>query len=545
MIWKLSLASIFVLAMNAFAFEAMPEPPPIAGWTWSPGDFVLRDPSGTLALSPGQGYDTLAASPKGHCFSKSSRIPVEGKGKDAGEPQRGSFDFDDTESTSKLREQIGSRMKLSGQTGIINASAEMESKTTEEHSSIARRAILKSVVELEAEALDTSKLKFDRGPIEVVHNGTVRAFRSMCGDYYVRAVVRGGEFSAVYSFTSFSKAHTEDFRAAFKIAATYLTASGSGAAEFTQAAQFLATQRDTKFRAAWAGPALKIGTLDVKSLLDYAKDFPSKVTNKNAWAYYAVLSPYSTAPNAAPPNETPRFQKFLASVNAFKEVIDQYSAALDVIDEQINLIKYVQTHTFQFEKYSGSYDPQLKKLEELKTTVQESAKACATASLANYDSRCRVPVARPPLISPQPRFWHEFSTKPATIMRTENGKLETTCRGPIPANNRVRVEVSGQWYMNRTGAPRLWNDTTSPMVIYLRLHVSPFVYPVDDSQLIFAGTKHSFAGKAPSENFVETSAPGDFDVCGYVDARNPYFLSDQDPQGSDEPQIKVLRPEGS
>jgi hypothetical protein len=130
--------------------------------------------------------------------------------------------------------------------------------------------------------------------------GGVSAFRTACGDVYVRGMVSGGQLNALYEFKTRSESDRQVVSAA--IDAKGIQGGWTAAAQFSDSIDKASKLSSIVIRTFYQGPAFPTGDngsipTDPEPLVKFATHFPSLVAQNVAWGYKAVTKKYTTLPS--------------------------------------------------------------------------------------------------------------------------------------------------------------------------------------------------------------------------------------------------------
>jgi hypothetical protein len=133
------------------------------------------------------------------------------------------------------------------------------------------------------------------------YSASKEKFFALCGNRYVSEVQLGGDFIAVLEFTANSETERTTLEASLKVA----TAASSLGAEFKTAIESARTKSSMHATVVRHGSAEKLPEFSLDKLIDYARDFPTKIDAKSAVPIGISLSDFQSVDPGIETQEVP------------------------------------------------------------------------------------------------------------------------------------------------------------------------------------------------------------------------------------------------
>jgi len=256
-------------------------------------------------------------------------------------------------------------------------------------------------------------------------------FLKLCGNYFIESVRVGGEFAAIYSFEYQSEEERADVQKQLKIAAK---GYGNAKGEFDQAMQRLSQYSRLRVKIVRNGTGEAVRKNSIPTLIEYARNFPTKITKETARPIEITRRDYQTIEPAIP---------VYHDEEAF---IDKWAGYLGAANEDLADLDFTQKNPAAL--YPSMSESSIDALTRTATTyidnLQATARACAEEpktckTLANS-------VKEPSLSIP-----HRAQVSPI-MSRTGIEQLI----GVVGPDETRRVVIIGQWSAWDNGEHLWW-----------------------------------------------------------------------------------------
>lgn len=200
------------------------------------------------------------------------------------------------------------------------------------------------------------------------------AFFLACGDQFIEGYITGGEFDAIVSASSSSK--EEQTEASLTL---HAAAAGSGSLDASTSSKLSDLQKEGRLSVEITrkGPADEYPQLTVPELIEYARIYPTKVSegSKKAWIISYLTSDYRTLVHF--PRYDPVQQRVMNRLS--QQVRQLYYRRASLI--------YIKSHPTQFVPFEELHlDRELKSISQSIDDVTAAADQCGLAA-----KNCRLP----------------------------------------------------------------------------------------------------------------------------------------------------------
>jgi len=321
--------------------------------------------------------------------------------------------------------------------GVYSGSFSANYRSFETQSTHVGRALIRAVVTLETEVVQTAPLKF-LAPIQtLITDKNSGEFFDKCGDLFVGGIVSGAELTGYLDSLAVNSADLHEFAASIKVAnALY----GDVSVSAKTVSEKLRSIEGIDLKVVRRGPVAALpGSID--TFVEQARKLPEDLKAKptEAWPMVVFLSSYKQL------SQIPSSIVYdLVSANEFiASVGQQYDDARVVRDT----IVFIRSHRDRFRNIQADdYEPEFQTATALMRKLNDAYKGC----VARRQGDCgRAPQYAIPVIKVDARF-----------LPVDDRNIDASWINPgyycvshgVPSGRRVEVWMSGSWdYPDATG----------------------------------------------------------------------------------------------
>ncbi len=321
----------------------------------------------------GAGFDAVSGDVKGDCV-----LRTEPESTTVGQGQDVSFFLELITDSVQLAKRLEVSASASLKVGLGGGSAKAKFVADQKINSYSAFLLVHVVVKNPTKRIRDVRLADSAR--ELLATGKREGFRRRCGDEFLVGITTGGEFLGMIEIESRDETDKKDISA--KVRASGLTWKAS--AEFHSAVERITAQRNTKVTVFRKGTQESI-PIELKDMIDQAKDFPKLVAGANAYAYSASFQSYEVLD--LPPTANP------IDIKAQAYVVERMAAEHMRYQNMLNNIEYVLDHPEQFEQLDrAALSTKANELRGALNRIIESASKC----FDNYQL-CQLPTDLPDL----------------------------------------------------------------------------------------------------------------------------------------------------
>lgn len=223
------------------------------------------------------------------------------------------------------------------------ASGRLEFKQQQEFNRFSEYALATARVENSAESLDQASIRLTAHDEQLLQDGRADRFIERCGTHFLSTIVTGGEFFALFEFSTETSTELEDIRA--KAKANYGVFEAS--AEFVSKLESMTSSESFELDVYREGD--NGGTLPTEATkaVEYAASFPEIIMDSsNAIPFVAISQPYTNLPGAD-------FGDSATNNIRYNRELDLIAFTSNVYSDDMSDLRYVIENPSQFEEFDA------------------------------------------------------------------------------------------------------------------------------------------------------------------------------------------------